>query len=107
MLHGAIVWLLTVPLLVGLAALGAGTLFNGWYGALAGVPVWASPNAVAADPNAAAAARNAALFTVVSLLIGLIGSVLGGWLASGEPMTVYLRRQRHSAPVGRPVRSTV
>ena len=45
MLHGAIVWLVTVPLLVALAATGAGTLFGGWYAGLAGVPVWATPSA--------------------------------------------------------------
>jgi hypothetical protein len=91
MLHGAIVWLLAVPLLVALGAIGAGTLFGPWYAGLAGVPVWATPTSVAADPNAAAAARNAALFAATALLVGLIGSVLGGWLASGEAMSVRLR----------------
>jgi hypothetical protein len=91
MLHGAIVWLLALPLLVALAGLGAGTLFGPWYAGLAGIPVWATPTNVAADPNAAAAARNAALFAATALLIGLIGSVLGGWLASGEAMSVRLR----------------
>jgi hypothetical protein len=91
MLHGAIVWLLTIPLLVAIGAIGAGTLFGPWYAGLAGVPVWATPTNVAADPNAAAAARNAALFAVTALLIGLVGSVLGGWLASGEPMSLRLR----------------
>ena len=94
MLHGAIVWLVAVPLLVTLAALGAGTLFGGWYGGLAGMPVWVTQNNVAADPTAATAARNAALLTVTALLIGLMGSVLGGWLASGEPMSIYLYRTR-------------
>lgn len=98
MLHGAIVWLLAVPLLVGLAAIGAGTLFGGWFGGLAGVPAWVTPNAVAADPTAAAAARNTALLAVTALLIGLVGSVLGGWLASGEPMSIYLYRTRAAAP---------
>ena len=28
------------------------------------------------------------------LLIGLIGSVIGGWMASGEPMTLALERRR-------------
>jgi hypothetical protein len=101
MLHGAIVWLITVPLLVIMAAIGAGTLFGGWYAGLAGVPVWVTPGAVAADPNAAAAARNAALFAVTALLIGLVGSVLGGWMASGEAMTVWLRNR----PVARATRA--
>ena len=97
MLHGAIVWLLALPLLVTLAALGAGTLFGAWFGGLAGVPVWATPTNVAADPNAAAAARNAALFAVTALLIGLVGSVLGGWLASGEAMSLRLRSKTVAA----------
>ena len=94
MLHGAIVWLVAVPLLVAFAALGAGTLFGGWYGGLAGTPVWATPSTVAADPAAATAARNTALLAVTALLIGLIGSVLGGWMASGEPMSINLYRTR-------------
>ena len=100
MLHGAIVWLVAVPLLVIFAALGAGTLFGGWYGGLAGTPIWATPNNVAADPAAATAARNTALLAVTALLIGLIGSVLGGWMASGEPMTFtyYRTRQAMTAP---------
>ena len=107
MLHGAIVWLLAVPVLVLLAALGAGSLFGNWYGGLAGVPIWATQNAVAADPAAAAAARNAALGAVTALLIGLIGAVLGGWLASGEPMSVTHYRTRTTTARGTPVRRTV
>lgn len=101
MLHAAIVWLVAVPLVVVLAALGAGTLFGGWYAGLAGVPVWVTPNAVAADPTAAAAARNAALFAVTSLLVGLVGSVLGGWMASGEAMSIWLRSRSGAAVRGR------
>ena len=89
MLHGAIVWLVAVPIFVGLAALGAGNFFGTWFGGLAGTPVFVTPGSnVAADPNAAAAARNAALGAVTGLLIGLVGSVIGGWMASGEPMTL-------------------
>lgn len=94
MLHGAIVWLVAIPFLVVFAAIGAGSLFGAWYVGLAGVPIWVTPNAVAADPAAAAAARNAALFAVTALLIGLVGSVLGGWLASGEPMSLAVYRAR-------------
>jgi hypothetical protein len=91
MLHGAIVWLVGVPLLVVLAAVGAGALFGPWFGGLAGVPAWVNQNQAAADPNAAAAARNGALLAVTALLVGLAGSVLGGWLASGEAMSLRLR----------------
>src|ERR671933_3096119 len=89
MLHGAIVWLVAVPIFVGLAAFGAGNFFGTWFGGLAGPPVFVTPSSnVAADPNAATAARNAALGAVTGLLIGLVGSVVGGWMASGEPMTL-------------------
>jgi hypothetical protein len=93
-LHGAIVWLLTIPILVALAGLGAGSFFGNWYGGLAGTPVWVAPNVVAPDPQAAVAARNAALGAVTALLVGLIGSVLGGWMASGEPMSLTHHRTR-------------
>ena len=105
MLHGAIVWLLAVPLLVVLAALGAGSFFGGWFGGLAGTPIWATPSNVAADPNAAAAARNSALGALTALLLGLVGSVIGGWIASGERMSpTYYRvrdRDEHTPAVER------
>jgi hypothetical protein len=28
------------------------------------------------------------------MLLGLVGSVVGGWMGSGEPMTLSLRRAR-------------
>lgn len=111
MLHGAIVWLVTVPLLLALAALGAGSYFGGWYGGLAGQAVWAPPPSVpspplepaaraAAEQEAARVTRNSALGAVTALLLGLVGSVLGGWMASGEPMTFtyYRTRQAMTAP---------
>lgn len=91
-LQGSIVWLLAVPLLLLLAVLGAGSFLGSWYGGLAGTPAWVSSSAVAADPDAATAARNSALGAVTALLIGLIGSVIGGWMASGEPMSLTYRR---------------
>jgi hypothetical protein len=66
--------------------------------------VWVTPNVVAADPAAATAARNAALGTVTALLIGLMGAVIGGWMASGEPMSINHYRTR-PATTGR--RATV
>ena len=109
MLHGAIVWLVTVPLLLALAALGAGSYFGGWYGGLAGQAVWVTPPSVpgpapsipldpaartAAEREAARVARNSALGAVTALLLGLVGSVIGGWMASGEPMTFTYYRTR-------------
>lgn len=91
-LQGTITWLVALPLFLILAALGAAGFFGGWMGGLAGTPVWASSSAVTADPDAAAIARNGALGAVTALLIGLVGSLIGGWMASGEPMKLTYRR---------------
>jgi hypothetical protein len=102
-LHGAIVWLVTLPLLLALAAVGASGHFGGWYGGLSGMPSWTA--AAAADPDLAIATRNNALATAVALLLGLVGSVIGGWMASGEPMTFTHHRRRDRFP-DVPVKST-
>jgi hypothetical protein len=126
MLHGAITWLVTVPILIVLAALGAGSYFGGWYGGLSGSNNWAGDVAVPFDrpepveatatpaereqyakdqadyrskvrqwrEETPRAARNAALGAVTALLLGLVGSVIGGWMASGEPMTLTHYRTR-------------
>jgi hypothetical protein len=95
MLHGAVVWGLGLALLVGLGALGATGAFGSWYAGLAGTPPWVA--AAPADPSLAAGIRGTALATVVALLLGLVGSILGGWLASGEPMggVGYYRQRVH------------
>jgi len=94
MLHGAIAWLVTVPMLLVLASFGAAGYFGVWYHGLAGTPAWVSPP-VLADPQAAAIlARNGALGALAALLLGLVGSVVGGWMASGEPMTFTYSRTR-------------
>jgi len=43
------------------------------------------------------AVRNSALGTVTALLLGLVGSVIGGWMACGEPMSLTYHRTRHLA----------
>jgi hypothetical protein len=128
MCHAAITWLATIPILILLASLGAGSYFGGWYSGLAGSPSWASHTAAPFDrpepigatateaertQYAAAradydakvkqwrdetprATRNAALGAVTALLLGLMGSVIGGWMASGEPMTLTYYRTRDS-----------
>jgi hypothetical protein len=96
MLHGAIVWLVALPLLLALAAVGASGHWGGWYGGLSGMPAWTAE--MAADPDLATATRNNALATAVALLLGLIGGVLGGWMASGEPMTFTHYRTRDRLP---------
>jgi len=89
MLHGAIAWLVAIPLLLALAALGAGGYMGSWYAGLAGNPAWVNAPAQAANEAAYAIVRNNALGALTALILGLIGSVLGGWLASGEPMTFF------------------
>ena len=94
MLHGAIVWLVALPVLVVFATFGGAALFGVWFGGLGLTPVWVTPSAVAADPTAAAAARNSALAALTALLVGLVGSVIGGWMASGERMSLTSYRTR-------------
>ena len=102
MLHGAVAWLVAMPLLMACAAFGARSYLDPWHAGLAG----AMPAAVAtaAPPQAAAAggglatptaidaeraaklASHGALTTLTAVLLGLMGGVIGGWIAAGEPM---------------------
>lgn len=102
-LHGAIVWLLALPLLLALATVGATALLGGWYGGLSGMPSWATA-ATSPDPDLATATRNNAVATAVALLLGLVGAVIGGWMASGEPMTFthYRKPDRLPGVAGEP-----
>jgi hypothetical protein len=123
-IHGAIVWLVTVPLLVAGAAVGASSLFGGWYAGLGpNLVTSANPPFFHPDPltaNATAediagfktqqaeynrnvkqwhdetpqAVRNSALGATVALLLGLLGCVIGAWMASGEPMNFTHYRTR-------------
>ena len=47
-------------------------------------------------------ARNSALGALTALLLGLVGSVVGGWMASGEPMTLTYYRTRLGMKPGHP-----
>jgi len=106
MLHGAITWLVALPLLMVLGTLGAANYMGGWYGGMSGRPAWApaqtktveaavsGDNSTNADPAAERVTRNNALCAVTALLLGLVGSVIGGWMASGEPMTFTHHRTR-------------
>jgi hypothetical protein len=93
-LHGVIAWLVTVPAMLLLAALGATAMYGGWYGGVVAGPAWVAVPPM--TPELAEAVRNGAVAAVVALLLGLVGSTLGGWMASGEPMRVsyYRRRDR-------------
>jgi len=130
MLHGAVSWLVAIPLIIALAAAGAGSYMGGWHSGLAGSPSWAARaeapfdhpenldstatqaqrsehSAAIVDYHAKVrqwkdetprATRNSALGAVSALLIGLVGSVIGGWMASGEPMTFTYFRTRDQQP---------
>ena len=131
MLHGAITWVVTVPLLLGASALGANGAFGGWYAGIGRdyasaerMPfVRPEPPAAPATADELAAyrtaqteyqhnvqqwreetpraTRNAALATVTALLLGLLGGVVGGWMACGEPMTFsHFRTRRPIYHVG-------
>jgi hypothetical protein len=91
-LHAVIAWLVTVPAMLLLGAVGATAMWGGWYGGLVASPAWvATPPTT---PEIAAAVRNGALASVAALLLGLVGSVIGGWMASGEPMMLGYYRRR-------------
>jgi hypothetical protein len=93
MLHGAVAWLVTIPMMLLLGALGATAMYGSWYsGLVAGTPTWATT--APSTPELAAAVRNSALATVAAMLLGLVGAVIGGWMASGEPMRLGHYRRR-------------
>ena len=106
-LQGVIAWLVSMALVVFLAALagGSGLLAGSYLGQLTppGAPAAAIAGAAPAivDPNVAIAIRNAALASVLGMLIGLMGSVVGGWMGSGERMHPYHYRTHdaHRAPL--------
>ena len=88
-LHATMSWLVALPLLVIALAAGGGQAFGGWYGGLLGAsPIVAAATSATTPPEVI---RNTALAAVTSILVGLIGSVIGGWIASGEPM--HLKRR--------------
>jgi hypothetical protein len=102
-LHGVIAWLVTVPAMLLLGAVGATAMWGGWYGGLVASPAWmATPPTT---PEIAAAVRNGALASVAALLLGLVGSVIGGWMASGEPMMLGHYRRRDLDDLERPRRA--
>lgn len=88
-----------------LAGFGTANFLGGWYGGLAGTPIWATSSTMTAAPNAAVVARNSALGAGTALLIGLIGSVIGGWMASGEPMSLAYRGVKQEIQPNHAVRS--
>jgi len=127
MLHGAVAWLIAVPLLGAMVSVGIAGFGGGWYGGLVTAhgsdklpferPADLSANATEQQRTAHEKAladfqdkraqweadtpkvvRNTALCTITSMLLSLIGAVVGGWMACGEPMTFthYRRRTAHA-----------
>jgi hypothetical protein len=92
-LTGAISWVVAVFVMFVIAGL-SGAIFNGWYTSLAPTPAVPAVPGQPVDPNVAIAARNGALAAAAALLMGLMGSVIGAWMASGEPMRVGSYRLR-------------
>ena len=93
----------TIPMMLILGTLGATAMYGGWYaGLVAGAPAWATTPP--STPELATAVRNSALATVAALLLGLVGAVIGGWMASGEPMRLGYYRRRDAAEFDRPRR---
>lgn len=85
-LHGVAAWLVLMGIVIALAAFGGAHTFAGGYLGNLAPPGAPSPTGApaAVDPNAALAIRNAALGSVLGILIGLMGAVVGAWIASGE-----------------------
>jgi hypothetical protein len=102
-LHAAIAFLVATVALLAMASFG-GAVFNGWYAGLAPSPAVPSQAGQPVDPNAAKAAAAGATAAAVAILLGLAGSVVGGWMGSGERMDFsFYNRER--ARMGRPVAS--
>lgn len=122
MLHGAIVWLVAVPMLYVFSMLGAGSLAGGWFAGLAAAPDQGRVESPFDRPEPPLGSmtnaereryqseladyqvkvnqwrldtpkviRNTALGSLTAILLGLMGAVIGGWMASGQTMTLRSR----------------
>src|SRR5438445_3277428 len=101
-LHAAIAFLVATVVLLTLASFG-GAVFNGWYVGLAPAPAVPTPAGQPIDPSVAKAAAAGAAAAAVAILLGLVGSVVGGWMGSGERMDFSFRereRVRMTRPTG-------
>ena len=85
-LHGVAAWLVVMMIVIALAALAGAHSFAGGYLGNLTPPGAPAPTGAAVDPNAAIAIRNAAVGSILGILIGLMGAVVGAWIASGEPL---------------------
>lgn len=100
-LHGAIAFLVATVTLLVMASFG-GAVFNGWYVGLAPAPTVPAPGQPV-DPGIAKAAATGATAAAVAILLGLAGSVVGGWMGSGERMDFSFYNRERAAMTRRPV----
>lgn len=108
-LHGVVAWLVLMGIVMTLAALGGGHSFAGGYLGNLTPPGAPAPTGQPVDPNAAIAIRNAAVGSILGILIGLMGAVVGAWVASGEPLgslAHYRRTDRWTTTTAGDVRRT-
>ena len=82
-----------------------GAVYSGWYAALAPSPAVPAAPGQPVDPNAAKAAAAGATAAAAAILLGLAGSVVGGWMGSGEPMNLTHYKTRGTTVGSRPVTS--
>jgi hypothetical protein len=101
-LHAAIAFLVATVVLIAMASFG-GAVFNGWYVGLAPSPAVPTPTGQPVDPNAAKAAAAGATAAAVAILLGLAGSVVGGWMGSGERMDFSFYERERARMTRRPV----
>lgn len=108
-LHGVAAWLVLMGIILFFATLGgAHTLAGGYLGGLTPPGAPAPTGSTPPDPNTAIAIRNAALGSVVGILVGLMGAVVGAWVASGEPLTfTHYRRTDRFTMAGGTRRTTI
>ncbi len=103
-LHGVVAWLVLMGIVITLAAFaGAHSFVGGYLGNMTppGAPAPAGGAGAPVDPNAAIAIRNAAVGSVLGILVGLMGAVVGAWIASGEPLTLAHYRTTTTGEVRR------
>lgn len=88
-LHAVCAWLVALPVMLALLSFGAGAEYGGWFGGALG-----ASGVLPGTVGAAEMTRSMALASVTAILAGLMGTVLGGWMGSGEPMTFTHHRTR-------------
>ena len=109
-LHGVAAWLVLMGIVITLAAIGGAHSYAGGYlGNLTPPGAPAPTPSTPVDPNAAIAIRNAALGSVLGILIGLMGAVVGAWIASGERLDsiAHYRRTDRWTTAGDVRRTTI